>query len=509
LFELLFAQITAVAFFCSGIAYHWTMQRPFFSDTSLFWAGLALYSLTAWCSGGYFHPDEHFQLLEFASMKAGITPVGELPWEYPAHIRPGLQPMLAWAVLTGFRSMGVENPFFIAFVLRWMSALWCWCLFWKAAGVFFPGQPAQARWLRCLALFLWFVPLLSVRFSSENWSQLSLLTGLMLLYQQDQTGVLSFKKALLPGFLLALAFEFRFQMAFAWPGILGWLWYRGRLQGGYTGGLVLGGVAALLLGNMADYWLYGDWYPTAWCYFQSNILEGKAATFGVSPWWFYFTDYLNRAIPPISVLLWWWFVQGVRRQPDHLWAWVMAPFLLAHLMVGHKEMRFLFPMLFPFLWYVVLGWSTLQARWTDRRWKRNLLYIPLIVNTIPLLYVYTQPVSEFIPTYRFLYHAAARQPAVLYAEKESPYVLVGLHAAFYDPPQLQVHVVPDLRQIPPGFLLEGDYLLHRSLLPPQVPYAGHLRRVHTALPDWVLRYNPNQWQNRSRLWSSYQVIMNY
>ena len=44
--------------------------------------------VTAWFSELYYHPDEHFQILELMSWKLGITPVSELMWEFPARIRP-------------------------------------------------------------------------------------------------------------------------------------------------------------------------------------------------------------------------------------------------------------------------------------------------------------------------------------------------------------------------------------------------------------------------------------
>ncbi|QEH39720.1 hypothetical protein [Chitinophaga sp. XS-30] len=57
------------------------------------------YLITACFSTGYFHPDEHFQLLEFANFKMGNISGYELPWEYATEIRPTFQPWFAYLVM--------------------------------------------------------------------------------------------------------------------------------------------------------------------------------------------------------------------------------------------------------------------------------------------------------------------------------------------------------------------------------------------------------------------------
>ena len=43
--------------------------------------GLLLILVAALRSEGFHHPDEHFQVLEFAGAKLGRTPWSALPWE--------------------------------------------------------------------------------------------------------------------------------------------------------------------------------------------------------------------------------------------------------------------------------------------------------------------------------------------------------------------------------------------------------------------------------------------
>ena len=55
---------------------------------------LGIFFVTALRSSGFHQIDEHFQILEFAAFKLGLTNQGELPWEYSAQMRPALQPAI-------------------------------------------------------------------------------------------------------------------------------------------------------------------------------------------------------------------------------------------------------------------------------------------------------------------------------------------------------------------------------------------------------------------------------
>ncbi len=148
-------------------------------------AGFVIYGITAWCSEGYHHPDEHFQILELANYRLGGTPAADLPWEFGERMRPGLQPGLAYTVICGLKMIGIASPFLQAFGLRLISGWLMWLLIYAWArqlGHSFAYEKGAAL-LLWLSLLLWFMPYLSVRFSSELWAGLSFLTGLFLITQ--------------------------------------------------------------------------------------------------------------------------------------------------------------------------------------------------------------------------------------------------------------------------------------------------------------------------------------
>lgn len=85
---------------------------------------------------------------------------------------------------------------------------------------------------------------------------------------------------------------------------------------------------------------------SAWNYFEENLLLGKSKSFGVEPWYCYIIQTFLQAIPPFSLapILGTMIYQFMFRKS--ITTWVVLPFLLVHFLIGHKEARFLYPILF-------------------------------------------------------------------------------------------------------------------------------------------------------------------
>ncbi len=91
---------------------------------------IAVYGLTAFHSSGFYYPDEHYQIIEFARWKMGTAIPDAVPWELRSEIRPSLQPILTILLLRAMELFGIDNPFRQVFVLRCVmmavmaSAMW-------------------------------------------------------------------------------------------------------------------------------------------------------------------------------------------------------------------------------------------------------------------------------------------------------------------------------------------------------------------------------------------------
>jgi phosphatidylinositol glycan class B len=95
-----------------------SIKEIFSNHRKLIIVGIVIHIITAVFSVGYYHVDEHFQILEFTSMKLGLAEENSLPWEYQAHLRPALQPAIAFMTIKAISFIGLDNPFFHATLLR-------------------------------------------------------------------------------------------------------------------------------------------------------------------------------------------------------------------------------------------------------------------------------------------------------------------------------------------------------------------------------------------------------
>jgi phosphatidylinositol glycan class B len=486
------------------------IQPTRLSHRALIILGLVIYTITAYCSEGFYHPDEHFQLLEFANYKLGQTPAADLPWEFPQQIRPTLQPTIALVVMRAARAVGISNPFIWALLLRLLSA---WLAVWvfvrmsrRLTGVL--GE-SGSRLLLGASFLLWFMPFLSVRFSSENWSALSFLFGLSLLpldsSERSETRVRDYITA---GFALGLSFVFRFQMGFALAGVGLWVLIRGRFGWARIGALVAGGVAAIAMGTVVDWWFYGNLVFTPWRYFASNIIHGAAASFGVAPWWWYFPQVMNHAIPVIAIPLIVLAAVGIYRARDHLITWAFVAFVVGHIAVSHKELRFLFPMAFPLLFLAVVGWQHLGRAVRASRMLKVGLGALAVVDFAALLFVGTRAADNGVTTWRYLYDYARHRPTTLYVQGDSPYAFARLHLDVYRAPLVTIVPVDssltlaDSARVHPR---DGDLFLPvNGIVPPTAP-GMRLELAHRSLPSWMLHFDVTHWEERTHVWTLYRI----
>jgi len=309
-------------------------------------AGVLFHILAAWMSTGFFHYDEHFQVLEFAGLKLGFNQPADLTWEYAERIRPSLQPAIAYWVISGLERIGLADAFAQARVLRFLSAalsLMSLLLLVREQLQRIDSRRA-ARWMLGLSLLLWFVPFFNVRFSSENWSAAVMILGLVVVMRSADHS-LSPSHALLTGVLFGLAFLFRYQVALMIVGALGWLVIIRREPIKPLLLVGLGGLAALAFGVLLDRWFYGDWVFTPWNYFNANLIEGKAAMWGTLPWWGYFKLLVEPPRLLFGVLILVAFFGYFMLFPKSVLTWVSVPFLLVHMAISHKELRFLLPVM--------------------------------------------------------------------------------------------------------------------------------------------------------------------
>lgn len=278
---------------------------------------------------GYYHPDEIFQYLEQAHRLAFGYSV--LPWEYRYGMRGGLVPVLLAAAMKMGDIMSTQS--FLYWVLpHAITALLSLGVIWSAYKLgrlhsFFTG---------CLAMFVaatWYeIVLFAAHPLSESLSFAAFMPAAYYLIAEEK------KKSslILSGFLMGLSALLRFQYI---PSILFITLFTLRINVRQWSYFILGGLGAVFISSLSDIFI-GE-YPLLWLFknIQQNLIFHRAEDYGTAPIYSYFFDiwtnwkWLSLILPiPISV--------AAYRYPA-LFGTALANLIL-HMLVSHKEYRFIF-----------------------------------------------------------------------------------------------------------------------------------------------------------------------
>ncbi len=322
-----------------------------------------VYIITAFNSHGFYHADEQYQIIEFAGLKLGThTPV-DLAWEFKAQIRPALQPISCFVLLKSFDYFNISNPYSQAFLLRLLSAIFAILI------ISFFVQNTKDRIISkrvqtgyyLLSFFLWFIPVISVRVSSETWSGLFFLLSLACFFNDSNKKI----KPVLFGLTLGVSFLLRFQIAFAVVGFGFWLVIVNHSKLNYLIKIIASFCAVVFLGFLLDIWFYGEIVFTPWYYFIS-IIESGGDGFGSSPWYFYLLKLLSYPSYFVGIPIVLSIVLLIIFKPKSFLLWSIIPYILIHSFVPHKEERFLFPIVFLFPIILIEGYLIITKIITNR-----------------------------------------------------------------------------------------------------------------------------------------------
>ena len=305
-----------------------------------------------------YHPDEIYQALENAHRM--VFGYGFVTWEAEYGIRSSVFPSVLAGIFQASRLIGEGPHIYLSAVTVVLAAL--------AAGAVTCAYLWASRLYGAAGGFVAaFVPLAApelVVLGSKTLTEVVgthvLIIGLYLAFPGFASE--SRSRAVAAGLLLGVAMVLRLHMA---PGLAvigiamlrSWPFERVALA-------TAGGVASVLvLGGLVDWITWGSPFFTHIQNVRLNILYGVADSFGVRGWYFYLGLLLLSWGTPTLIILglagW-----GSRRMP--LLLLVAGAILVAHLLVGHKEYRFIYPTMF--LVEILAGFGLMEAiNWLRER----------------------------------------------------------------------------------------------------------------------------------------------
>lgn len=390
----------------------------------ILFAGLLIQLFTAITAHGFFHPDQHFQIIEFSSLQLHKESYAPHIWEYTSQIRPSLQVYIFSGYELLCNAIGITDPFNQLTLLRIIQSLIFLMVFNSIAIWYFGKGEKKVLYIVLILLnFSWFLPYSRTMFSSEITASLLFFTSFFYFHRKATNTIVNTKCLLFTGFMFALSFFLRFQLAFAIAGFGCWLLIEKKYQWiVYTSaGFILG-----VLFNMAlDYGFYHQLVFTPYLYFKVNILEGKAATFGEQGITYYPTALLLfLTVPPLSaVLLFYYGKISLQQFKNPL---VLSVFFLiaGHFFIGHKEERFMFPainilpVIIGFGMPGILSFYSINKTW--RSIFKPIIIFSVLLNTLLLITIIFTPYSQTVNFANTLNHQFKNEATDIYCLDRTP-----------------------------------------------------------------------------------------
>ncbi|KAL0541870.1 hypothetical protein IC582_021948 [Cucumis melo] len=366
----------------------------FFSMNKVLLFCLAFRFANAFLLQTYFNPDEHWQALEVAHY---ITfGYGHLTWEWKRGIRSYLHPLLFAFLYKVLALLGVDTPLLMIKAPRLLQSIF------SAVGDFYLYRLSRAlfgdyvaKWALFSQLTNWFMFFCFNRTLSNSLETVLTLASLYywpcISVVPTRISKVSRKLAL---FMAALSCGIRPTSAITWlyVGLLELFSANDRLrfiflEAAPIGSLVLG-ITFLL-----DRVMYGSWTLVPLNFLRFNVFSSGGDFYGTHKWHWYFTQGFSAMLfsfIPFSIS---GIVASRKWKLSGLLVWVLG----IHSLLGHKEFRFVLPILPIALMFSGYSLAALRSQTspnskreksrnlhTKRPMKMSLATIFLLATNIPM-----------------------------------------------------------------------------------------------------------------------------
>ncbi len=447
-------------------------------------------------SSGFHHFDEHFQIYEFLNFKLGQTPAQDLPWEHREMVRPWIQVYFYLGIQKAISFLGIQSPFIFAFIFRLITSFFglysIYCFI-----------PVLREWFKkeesfklslVLLNFCWYIPYIQTRTNAESMSTSLFLIGMSLFLQIQQRE--SYFTSFVSGVFLGASYLVRYQLALMTAFLWFWALIFKKIKLQYLAIIAVSILLMIGFGILTDYWGYGKWTFAPLNLFTSNFTDGRLEGSGVSPFWYYIKKSLFSGIPPVSLPLiiatfWGWY-----KKWKHPLTWATLPLFLFHSYIGHKELRYIFP---------VIVMCTIYSVYFFEQYRDKVLSYPKTLKVIVSINILFLVISIFraanpsVKFYQFIWNHPEIKKIV--TEVENPFTMLGLNIHYYKRENISIEKVTNFKDRIHSdeyhFFNRGHYIFKMESYP-------HCKSIFMAYPKWSLKFNIGNWLSRSRVWSLYK-----
>tara|TARA_R110002051_G_scaffold234056_5_gene295613 strand:- start:5253 stop:6740 length:1488 start_codon:yes stop_codon:yes gene_type:complete len=449
-----------------------------------------VFFITAIYSIGHYKSDEHYQILEFAQYKLGQIDAEDLPWEFDAKMRPTIQPWFVVGIVWFFNKIQIANPFTITIFLRIMTAFLLWLTTVKLNKVVVARFFTEQRWailFSCCSFFLWYVPFISVRFSSESYAAIFLLSALYLILNNLR----SVPHTIFIGIFLGISVIIKAQMGLAVLGIFAWLYFNEKKNLFRLFPLLPSFLLVIIFGVYLDSLFYNEFAFTPYNFIIGNLAGGKASEFGTAPFYYYVLAFLMATIPPISLVLPLFFFSAIRELKNNIIVWALVPYILVHCFIGHKEVRFFLPVQYLIIFLTTYGLASYFKERNIKKYQMRFFKVAIVLNTIVMIYMALKPANGTVLYQKYLYEHINEGSRTILTTNRDYYKITGeLQTSFYRPKNIRSFSITNDKEIV-DFMFKKDITsclyVHRGLSFSDSIPGYSLKKVYALYPDWITK----------------------
>ncbi|XP_071677501.1 mannosyltransferase APTG1 [Lolium perenne] len=370
----------------------------------------------------YFNPDEHWQCLEVAHRIA--FGYGHLTWEWKRGLRGYLHPLIFAALYKFLALLHLDTPWFMAMAPRLLQSVFAAfgdLYLYKLSKLIFNEHVAQ--WALFSQLVNWFMFFCITRTLSNSLETVLTVAGLYYWFSaiesskgisvdsKQQTASYqspqSRKMALL---IAALACAVRPTSAITWlyVGLLDFIQTKSKCRLLFLEVIPLGAII-LAVTTFLDWWMYGSRVIVPLNFLKFNLFSSGGDYYGTHVFHWYFTQGFPSMIWTFLPLLVFGVIKSREWRISGLIAWVLGVYSL----LGHKEFRFVLPVLplaLMFSGYCLASMSQFKGKSLHEKRlfsKLQLSVILLVITNVPMA------------LYMSLFHQRGTEDAMFYLSKEA------------------------------------------------------------------------------------------
>ncbi|NOU47319.1 MAG: hypothetical protein HOO86_09680, partial [Bacteroidales bacterium] len=224
------------------------------------------------------------------------------------------------------------------------------------------------------------------------------------------------------------------------------------------------------------------------------------------PWWYYITDAFVNAFPPLSIVCILAVFLYFYYYPKDILTWAMVPFLAAHFLTAHKELRFIFPVI-GFLPVMIIKTADLIVKkkgyaLLQHRLAKIIINLFWFLNLTMLVVLIFRPADDRISLYKTIYDNYS-SPAKLYYTGDNPYHRAKVDIYFYKRSNLEFQKVDSVQNIIPS--TDTVSLVVTNKPGQQFPDKYKPVLIYSTFPQWVSHFNFNHWIERTFFWYVYEL----